>query len=196
RWPERHELNAVLRELCEGNHDPAGPRRLAARLQYRQVVGARARAPANRAEPNVGRDCCQRCRWLRPLVLSLSSLASFSSLCGAKTGTMVKATGVIGERATRYSRPAEAAAAVLTKRPCSDLGASSTTAALELPSWATLSVVMRSVTRNSSRDSSCKSSHGGTFSDSDNSSPAPPISKVYLARRPISRSTVMRSSAL
>jgi hypothetical protein len=49
------------------------------------------------------------------------------------------------------------------------------------------SLVTRLVSRNSSSDTSCRSSHGGTFCDSNNRSPAPPISKVYLARRPISR---------
>ena len=44
--------------------------------------------------------------------------------------------------------------------------------------------------------SSCKSSQGGTLSASDSRSPAPPMSKVYLASRPMSRSTIIRSCAL
>ena len=60
---------------------------------------------------------------------------------------------------------------------------------------ATRSVVARLVSRNSSRDNSCRSSHGGTLSDSDSRSPAPPMSKVYLASRPMSRSTIIRSCA-
>src|SRR5260370_625386 len=58
------------------------------------------------------------------------------------------------------------------------------------------SVVTRLVSRNSCCDNSCRSSHGGTLSASDNRSPAPPMSKVYLARRPMSRSTIIRSCAL
>src|SRR4051812_4925710 len=85
---------------------------------------------------------------------------------------------------------------LLAKRSSNGSGISAITAALGLPGRSIVSVVTRLVRRNSSRDSSCRSSQGGTFSDSDSKSPAPPMSKVYLARRPISRSTIVRSSAL
>ena len=43
---------------------------------------------------------------------------------------------------------------------------------------------------------SCRSSQGGTLSASDSRSPVPPMSKVNLARRPMSRSTIIRSCAV
>src|SRR6202047_530482 len=88
---------------------------------------------------------------------------------------------------------------LLTTRSCTGLAGSAATGTTAPPAFgstsAIRSVVTRLVSSNSSRESSCRSSHGGTFSDRDNKSPAPPMSKVYLARRPISRSTIIRSSA-
>src|SRR6266404_190638 len=89
--------------------------------------------------------------------------------------------------------------ALLTKRSCVGLDFSSAigTDALSRGSTsATASVVTILVSRNSVGDNSCKSSQGGTLSASDSKSPAPPISNVYLARRPISRSTIIRSCAV
>src|ERR1700756_3215452 len=78
--------------------------------------------------------------------------------------------------------------ALLTKRSCTAFGCNVATGtelltlSLRGSTSATASVVTRLVSRNSAGDSSCRSSHGGTLSASDSRSPAPPMSKVYLAR--------------
>src|SRR3954453_7476822 len=79
-------------------------------------------------------------------------------------------------------------------------GASSAIAGAEMSTCgstsATRSVVTRLVSLSSPASSWCKSSQGGTLSASDSRSPAPPMSNVYLASRPMSRSTIIRSCAL
>src|SRR3569623_558296 len=58
------------------------------------------------------------------------------------------------------------------------------------------SSVTRLPSRISARDNSCSCSQGGTLRASVSRSPVPPMSNVYFASRPTSRSTIIRSCAV
>ena len=94
---------------------------------------------------------------------------------------------------------APASASALRKRSCIGLDVTLATGpetSVRGSTSVTLSVVTRFVRRNSEGVNSCRSSQGATLSESESRSPAPPMSKVYLASRPISRSTIVRSCAV